>query len=140
MGEFMSEPAATYATKQPTEHDEQAALITWARLQSFLYPGLDLLHAIPNGFQLPGNVPTWKRAQIVNHMKDEGLLPGIPDLFLPVARKGWHGLYLEMKSRTGTVRPEQVALLDRLHEQGYLATVCRSFEEAKEAIEEYYAP
>lgn len=53
-------------------------------------------------------------------MKAAGVKPGVPDMFLPVAREGCHGLYIELKRRDGgRVSPEQTAWMDALARQGY---------------------
>jgi len=112
-----------------TEHQEQAMLITWARHTESHWPELALLHAIPNG--------GWRGYKTGKMLKAEGLKPGVPDLCLPVARHGYHGLYLEMKSKKGRVRPEQRWWLDALTEQGYLAVVCKGFAQGVDVITEY---
>ncbi len=71
-------------------------------------------------------------------MKAEGMRSGVPDLFLPVARKGYHGMFIELKRRRGgVVSKDQQQWLDDLREQGYHAIVCRGFDEAKEEIIKY---
>ena len=112
-----------------TEHQEQAMLIAWARMTETQYPELALLHAIPNG--------GWRHKATAGKLKAEGLKPGVPDLCLPVARHGYHGLYLEMKSRKGRVRQSQKWWLDRLNEQGYHAVVCKGFASAVDVIVQY---
>jgi hypothetical protein len=106
-----------------------------------MYPGpeLRLLHAIPNGAKLP-----WlrdKRGQRFSpqafKLKAEGLRSGVPDLCLPAPRKGYHGLYIELKHGDNKPTDDQVWWLDRLSEQGYLALVCWEADEAIEAIGEY---
>ena len=39
----------TYTVPVPTESTEQQALFQWAKWVSRQYPGLDLMHHIPNG-------------------------------------------------------------------------------------------
>ena len=114
----------------PTEAQEQAALMQWLAYAEMYHPELRLLHHIPNG---GGRNPIEAR-----HLKEQGVKPGIPDLFLPCARGGWHGLYIEMKRRKGgRVSIEQKKTIIALREQGYRVEVCEGWEKAREVIKEY---
>ena len=97
----------TRAMQGPCEEIEQTCLFRWAALESGAHPELALLHAIPNG---------GKRSKSeAARMKAAGVKPGVPDMFLPVAREGCHGLYIELKRRDGgRVSPEQTAWMDAL--------------------------
>lgn len=71
-------------------------------------------------------------------MKAEGLKSGVPDIFLPVPRGEWHGLFIEMKrTKGGTVSDCQKLWLHDLRKQGYLTEVCRGWEEAARRIKSY---
>ena len=71
-------------------------------------------------------------------MKKAGLLAGVPDLCLPMASKGKHSLYIEMKRKSGGVVSEsQKTVMERLNEFGNHAVVCRGFEEAQKVILDY---
>jgi hypothetical protein len=70
-------------------------------------------------------------------LKRMGMRSGFPDLFIPVACRGYFGLFIEMKSDKGTLRPEQREWLDTLTKHGYLCRVCRSFESAKQTLDAY---
>lgn len=111
--------------KANTEHSHQRALFAWANMASNfgfdaawddrsytvqghakatyprpansdpypfgtpLIPELARLFAIPNGGQ---------RDKITaGKLKAEGVKPGVPDIFLPVPRHVWAGLFVEMK-------------------------------------------
>ena len=114
----------------PTEAQEQAALMQWLAYAEMYHPELRLLHHIPNG---GGRNPIEAR-----HLKEQGVKPGIPDLFLPCARGGFHGLYIEMKRRKGgRVSIEQKKTIIALREQGYRVEVCEGWEKAREVIKEY---
>jgi hypothetical protein len=113
------------------EHDEQAAVITWATVMSGAYPELALLYAIPNGAALAGKHRAWRK------LEAEGAKSGVPDLCLPVARHGYHGLYIELKFGSNKPSDKQAAWLDRLTEQGYLAVACWGADEAIETIGDY---
>lgn len=117
-----------------SEHDEQAAVINWAFDNMAEYPELDLLHAIPNGAMLGGGRIGAMR---MNYLKAEGLRPGVCDLFLPVARGGYFGLYIEMKTDTGTLSENQKEFIRAVQEQGFMALTARGRWVAIEALEKY---
>ena len=111
------------------ESDHQIALFQWAKLMQSQYPELSLLHAIGNG---------GKRNLIeATRMKREGVLAGVSDIMLPVARGGYHGLYIELKVRGNTTSPSQKWWIAETSKQGYYSTVCFGWIEAKEIIERY---
>jgi len=123
-----------------TEHQEQVALFTWARIMSGRQPELKLLYAVPNGAFMGGETAQAKLRGIQRYRKleAEGLKKGVPDICLPCARQGFHGLYIELKRiKGGTVSHEQKEWLSALNTEGYKAVVCRGFDEAREIIEEY---
>ena len=119
-------------TKIPSvsEHKEQTALFYWASVMTHKYPELKLLHAIPNG--------GLRDKAVAGKLKAEGVKPGVPDVCLPVARGGFHGLYIEMKRvDEGKTSDEQGWWLAELVKQGYYTWVCHGAVEAIEVIENY---
>ena len=72
------------------------------------YPELRWLHAVPNGLAASSVIAAAK-------MKRQGMTKGIPDVCLPVARRGAHGLYIELKRKDGgKLSPEQRRLFEEL--------------------------
>ena len=118
-------------TAQPkgSEHQEQKALFEWAEKLAYRYPELDLMFAVPNG--------GLRNKAVAVRMKAEGLKPGVPDILIPVARCGHHGLFIELKYGRGKPSAKQVEWLDALNEQGYLAVVCWGWCEAADLIQSY---
>ncbi len=112
-----------------TEAQEQGLLFDWAQIRQNQLPELGLLFHVPNG-------GSRHPAEAAN-LKRQGVKPGVPDLCLPVARGGFHGLFIEMKRKGGRPTELQSAWLVDLAEQGYKAVVCHGFEEAVEVLEEY---
>jgi hypothetical protein len=100
-----------------SEHSEQAAVIMWARLHETKYPCLVWLHSSLNGIVIPA--PPAVRARIINHMKAEGMKRGIPDLFLPASRRGFHGFYWETKTAKGRPSIEQEQFAEYAEAAGY---------------------
>lgn len=116
--------------KREIEHQHQKALARWAMFSGrFKYPELELLAAIPNGGQ--------RHPAVAAKLKAEGVKAGFPDLILPVARHGHHGLFIEMKAPDGTVQATQTWWHERLRDQGYYVAVAWDWEEAKRVIEWY---
>ena len=114
----------------PTEAQEQTAVFQWAEMMAKGRPELRLLHHIPNGGS--------RNAREAHNLRLQGVKPGVPDICLPVARKGYHGLYIEMKRRQGgRLSDEQAAMLEALRKQGYCAWVCKGANDAIELITEY---
>lgn len=102
------------AERIPTEHEEQRLFIQWFRQT---YPGT-IIFAIPNGGA--------RSAATAARLKAEGVLPGVPDLFVPA----W-GLWIEMKrAKGGKVSPEQKEWHDYLASCGYRVIVCRGCPDA----------
>lgn len=111
------------------EHKIQVAVVKWAEQMRVLCPDLWMLYANPNG---------GARNPITGAMlKAEGTRRGIPDLFLAVARHGFHGLYLEMKTSKGILSRDQKAWIEALQAQVYRVEVCRSVAEAIEVFRDY---
>jgi len=118
-----------------SEHDEQAAVIDWARRHEMRHPELYWLHSSLNGIVIPA--PPATRARIINHMKAEGMRKGVPDLSLPLARRGFHGMYIEMKAENGKLTPEQKDFMAYAEAAGYLDSVCFSADDAIDQLKWY---
>ena len=112
-------------TARQREAELQRACVRWFRLQ---YPQYLLFH-VPNGGR--------RNAREAALLKLEGVVAGIPDLFLAVGRHGFHGLFIEMKAGKNTTTPAQKEMMERLYRAGYLCAVCRSFEEFRDEVMKY---
>ena len=119
------------AQDNPTEAQEQEWLFQWAEAMRVLrWPEIDLMYHCPNG----GSRGRVEAARL----KAQGVKPGVPDIFLPVARGRWHGLYIELKRRAGgRVSPDQDRMIRELTRQGYRAEVCKGWQAAADVIEDY---
>lgn len=107
------------------EHHEQVVVVKFCELR-----GIPVF-AIPNG----GN----RDAKTGAFLKAEGVRAGVPDLFIPVPRGGYHGMFIEMKAQGGR-KPtgKQKVWLDLLDGQGYMACWARGADDAIDKIEEYF--
>jgi hypothetical protein len=117
------------AKPRELERPHQVALIKWVRTVKDIYPVLRLLYAVPNGGD--------RNLRVARKLKAEGVLAGVADLCLPAARRGYHGLYLEMKSEEGVATKEQKEFLRGVSAEGYCAVIAQGVDEAKATLEWY---
>ena len=114
-----------------SEYSMQVQVFDWSRDPANLkkFPELALMFHVPNG---------GARDKITGaRLKRMGVLPGIPDIFLPIARSGFHGLWIELKAKGKKPRPEQMNVLNGLIAEGYAAIWADSAEMAIEQIGKY---
>lgn len=157
-----------YAAKTNTEHAHQVALFMWCGMAEKFgieaaedrncydskqlgyalrtygpmrgpngIPALFWLHAIKN--QGHGDAIRGARSA------EEGVKPGVPDMFLPVPLMNplRAGLYVELKRpaavgmRKGSVDKEQVRWADYLSSMGYVVEIAYGWFEARDCILKY---
>lgn len=121
------------------EADDQAALFQWAEHFKGKYPELVFLNGSLNGVRL--TISQARKA------KAAGMKKGFPDISLPVARGGYHGLFIELKikpyrNHKGKIvypktSKEQEWWLFYLNQNGNRAVVCKGFDEALSEIMTY---
>jgi hypothetical protein len=110
-----------------SEHDEQRLVVQWFRMQYPKYA--KCLWAIPNGGK--------RHKGTAIKLKQEGVMAGVPDLFLMIPKAGWHGMFIEMKTKVGRLQETQKEFLGMATMLGYQGVVCFGFEDAKRQIREY---
>lgn len=114
------------------ETTEQIKLFNWAKSYEDIIPELKLLYHVPN---------EGKRSQAGGQiLKAAGLKAGVPDVCLPVARRGFNSLYIEMKYGNNKPTKAQKEFMDALKGEGAKVAVCYSTEEAREMIRWYLSP
>ena len=146
--------------KNGSEHAIQSALFAWAAVAQqhgfeiadewaagkslnpqrqglSAIPELRWLHAVPNGGSRGDNEKSRKIRG--GQMKAEGLRDGVADIFWPVPRFPFPGLYIEMKTPTGAIRPSQREFRTFVTSQGFAFSFERSWQSAAELIKFYYA-
>lgn len=112
----------------PSEDDEQRAVVEYCDIMGF-----PVFH-IPN---------EGKRSKATAaRMKRLGLRSGVPDLFVPIARGEYHGLFVEMKRRDFTpskITSNQLEWIELLKSNGYAAFVCAGANSAIKCVDWYMA-
>lgn len=134
----MAPPCAAGKKKRSSaEETAQAAVIAWAKWVPIpaapdIEPGArvsDYLYAIPNGGQ--------RHAVVAAKMKATGAKAGVWDLHLPIARHGFHGLWVEMKAGKNNLTDLQESWGARMRLAGHKTVVCWTSYEAEKAIADY---
>ena len=111
------------------EEAHQTALTNWARMMRTQYPALQLYHHIPNG----GLRDKRTAARLIG----QGVHSGVPDVFIPAARGGYHGIYVELKTGANNPTPNQNEFMSGAMAEGYYCAVCYGWPCAAAVIEDY---
>lgn len=135
-------PIQKRALHSQEEEEQQIMVIQWATLKRYKgQPLNEFIHHSPNGGKreiktdAKGNryCPTGAK------LKAMGTRAGFPDLIIYIARGEYHGLYIEMKAKSGSLTREQKAYQALLEGEGYKVKTCFSADEAIRVIEGYLA-
>ncbi|CAK0753157.1 VRR-NUC domain-containing protein [Gammaproteobacteria bacterium] len=114
-----------------SEHDQQAIVVSWAKLHEAQHPELALLFAVPNAGK--------RSIGAAKYYLAEGLKSGVPDLILPVPRdldngRSFVGLAVEMKDGKNKTTEKQDWWLEHLNIFGWYCAVSYSAEAAVKTI------
>ncbi len=119
---------------------EQEAFFQWREYNLHTYPGIEDMFAIPNGAHLQGD--SRRRAMQWARLVRQGAKKGVHDIFLPVPKGQYHGLWMEMKAakpHRSTISKEQKDWGKRMKDRGYMVRFVYGCEEAIAAVHAYYS-
>lgn len=110
--------------KQDTEVKEQIVSALW--LDKMKIP----FYHVPNGgYRNPIEAVKFKRM---------GVKAGVPDICIPLARKGYHGLYIELKRKSGGKLSEhQLYWRELLIKEGHAWFEAKGADHLKQIVMEY---
>jgi hypothetical protein len=125
------------ARKAVAEDIQQGYLFDWARVTRLpaaadVLPGAkvaDYLYHIPNGGH--------RDPRVAKKLKRQGVKAGVSDLHLPLARHGFLGLWIELKTEGGRLQDSQRDWLDRMNQAGHMAVVCVGWRAAVDTVASY---
>lgn len=110
----------------PSEQSEQFKLIVWLQKKQLIH------HHSPNGMKAVSYSEAAKHKRL-------GTSSGFPDLILPYARKGHHGLFIELKRvYGGKLSERQIFWRDFLLKGGYAWHEAQGCAHAKQIICDYF--
>lgn len=92
-------------------------------------PECRYLFHVPNGGS--------RNAIEAKNLKRQGVKAGVPDLFLALPNKKYHGLFIEMKYGKNKPTSYQKEWIEYLNSVGYLAVICYGAEQALDILKKY---
>lgn len=114
----------------PLEAQHQERIFSLIEFWKGRFPSMSALFAIPNG--------GFRHKATAAALQRQGVRAGVPDMFLPVPRATFHGLWIELKRfREGDIAETQAGWLTYLESVGYRALVCWGWRAAWEELCEY---
>jgi hypothetical protein len=122
-------PTPEQIARPGSEAAHQTALFAWAALNVYKWPELAWMFHIPNGGT--------RNPVEAGFLKAAGVRAGVPDIFLPVARWGKHGLWIELKVKNNKPRKNQNEWMAMLVHLGYAGVTAYSWSEASDYIIRY---
>lgn len=116
------------------EHKNQVSLFKWIDSLIDLHQDPEVVDKLKTVYSTTrGN--TNKRTGA--YLKAEGVRKGIPDINVDYGNFGFHGLRIELKSKTGRLTRDQIEVIDRLTRNGYLVEVCVGWIAARDSVIDY---
>jgi len=110
-----------------SEHQLQSVCFNWFRYQ---YPDYKHLYfAIPNGGA--------RHILVAKKLKAEGVVAGVFDSFLAVAKNGHNGLFIEFKVGNNKLTENQLTFKAGVEAQRYATAVIYDIEDFKNLIKNY---
>ena len=99
-----------------SEYSIQKTVVEWLKLNHILH------FSIPN--EMADNAIKGRR------LREIGLKKGASDLFICEAHHKFHGMFLELKSANGKLKPEQRDFFRLVENQKYFTALCFSVDDA----------
>lgn len=116
----------TAKIKPAAETKEQIIAAIWLDKENIPY------YHVPNGGR--------RDAREGAKFKRMGVKAGVPDICIPIARKGYHGLYIELKrTQGGSLSESQRNWRDILIREGYAWYEAKGADHLKQIVKDYLA-
>lgn len=122
--------------RQPTEYDHQRAVFNFIEIMSRRHPEFEMIVGSLNGVWIQGK----NKWQIIKKLQKAGCFPvGYPDVFWPLYRKPYSGLYVELKKDSKSkMGADQIKWQHWLVSQRFFATASSSENETKDILMRYF--
>lgn len=129
--EMIAEEFNTRLEAEMSEEQHQIQLFDELRMLARVNPLYDCIFHIPNGGH--------RHKATAGRLKAMGVKSGIPDIFVPYAKHGYNGLFIELKSlkKGSNTSKAQDDRAIQLMKNGYIVLVCAGWRYALQTIKDY---
>ena len=114
---------------KPSEAREQMTFFSYVNMKACTDERYRMIFAIANG-------GSRHKLEAIN-LKRQGVLAGVPDIFIDVPTAKYHGLRIELKVGKNKATDKQKEMIERYNKLGYKAVVCCGADEAIKTLEDY---
>lgn len=105
----------------------QVEIFNWIRENEEEYPALKVAYHTPNSFFGTGfGVIMW--------LKKLGMRKGVYDIIIPISKKGYSSLWIEIKKGKGKLTPEQIMFKEIINQYSDYPTKFEVFYDAESCI------
>lgn len=113
------------------EHAIQSSFFELVRLYAQKDSRFGDIYATPNG--------GYRNKKTAKDLKDEGVMPGVLDVFVRYPSGRWHGMFIEFKrSKKEKPSEEQTKFAERSMSLGYICVLAWDAEDAFRAVRKYF--
>ena len=117
------------ANGKPNEAREQMTFFSYVNMKACTDDKYKMIFAVANG-------GSRHKLEAIN-LKRQGVLAGVPDIFVDVPVGKYHGLRIELKVGKNKATEKQKEMIERYNKMGYKAVVCYGADEAIKTLEDY---
>lgn len=115
---------------KPSEAREQMTFFSYVNMKAGQDERYKMIFAVANG-------GSRNKIEAAN-LKRQGVLAGVPDIFVDVPSDKYHGLRIELKVGKNKPTDKQKEMIERYNRLGYKAVVCYGADEAIKMLEDYF--
>lgn len=119
----------TLGMDNPNQAPEDYLQKAVARYLWSQYPKAVWFH-VPNG--------GFRNGKEASKFRCMGVRAGVSDIIILEPRLNYHGLIIELKTKTNTITKPQEKFLKEMDERNYLTVICYNFDVVKMTLDKYF--
>ncbi|QFT40043.1 VRR-NUC domain protein (plasmid) [Vibrio sp. THAF191c] len=123
--------------KKPSELNDTKLAEHWLQVRIFYTLEVDYPDEYEFAFAVPNGGHRSKRsASLISY---EGQKKGTPDVFIPIPKGIYHGMFLEVKTEKGTASKDQKSKAELYRQMGYYVVIAKGYDACMAQLTQYFA-